>query len=74
MARVASLFPGQGAQYVGMARELCAAVPRARELFDEASRLLGYDLLDVCSNGPAERLNATAVSQPAIYVAPRLAT
>src|SRR3954464_10244305 len=69
MARVALLFPGQGAQYVGMGRELCAAVPRARQLFDEAAAVLGYDLLDVCVNGPAERLNATVVSQPAIFVA-----
>src|SRR5262249_43768647 len=38
-------------------------------LFDEAADLLGYDLLDVCSNGPAERLNSTAISQPAIFVA-----
>jgi [acyl-carrier-protein] S-malonyltransferase len=69
MARVAFLFPGQGAQYVGMGRALCAALPAARALFDEASGLLGYDLLEVCADGPAERLNATAVSQPAIFVA-----
>jgi [acyl-carrier-protein] S-malonyltransferase len=69
MARVAFLFPGQGAQTVGMARDLCAALPQARELFTEASELLGYDLLDVCVHGPAERLNSTAVSQPALFVA-----
>lgn len=69
MARVAFLFPGQGAQSVGMARELCASLPQARQLFTEASALLGYDLLDVCSNGPAERLNSTVVSQPALFVA-----
>jgi [acyl-carrier-protein] S-malonyltransferase len=69
MARVAFLFPGQGAQYVGMGRDLCAALPAAGRLFAEASGVLGYDLLDVCANGPAERLNATAVCQPAIYVA-----
>lgn len=69
MARVAFLFPGQGAQTVGMARELCASLPQARQLFTEASERLGYDLLDVCVNGPAERLNATAVSQPALFVA-----
>ncbi len=69
MARVAFLFPGQGAQYVGMGRDVSAALPAARRLFDEASALLGYDLLGTCATGPAERLNATAVSQPAIYVA-----
>src|SRR4051812_8819040 len=69
MARAAFLFPGQGAQYVGMGRDLCATLPAARRIFDEASALLGYDLLGVCSNGPKERLDSTVVSQPAIYVA-----
>jgi [acyl-carrier-protein] S-malonyltransferase len=69
MARVAFLFPGQGAQSVGMARDLCAALPQARQLFTQASEQLGYDLLDVCVNGPAERLNSTVVSQPALFVA-----
>jgi len=68
MARFAFLFPGQGAQSVGMARDLCAALPQARQLFTEASAQLGYDLLDVCINGPAERLNSTVVSQPALFV------
>lgn len=67
--KIAFLFPGQGAQTVGMAGGLCAALPAARQLFTEASEILGYDLLDVCVNGPAERLNSTVVSQPAIFVA-----
>ncbi len=69
MSRTALLFPGQGAQTVGMAGPLCASLPAARALFDRASTLLGYDLLDRCVNGPAERLDATDVSQPAIFVA-----
>jgi len=69
MPRVAFLFPGQGAQSVGMAASLCETLPAARHLFDRATVLLGYDLLNVCTNGPADRLNSTAVSQPAIYVA-----
>src|SRR5215210_4619043 len=69
MPRTAFLFPGQGAQSVGMAGPLCASLPAAQALFDEASAALGYDLLDLCVNGPAERLNATDVSQPAIFVA-----
>ncbi len=52
-----------------MAGALCESLPAARDLFDRASAALGYDLLDVCTNGPAERLNATDVSQPAIFVA-----
>src|SRR3954464_13509105 len=69
MARTAFLFPGQGAQYVGMAVGLCDALPAARQLFTEASAILGYDLLEVCAKGPKERLDSTVVSQPAIYVA-----
>ncbi len=65
----AFLFPGQGSQYVGMAQNLCATLPAARRLFDEAAAVLGYDLLALCTAGPAERLNATDVSQPAIFVA-----
>ena len=68
-AKKAFFFPGQGAQTVGMAKELCDECPEAKALFDKASDILGYDLLDVCVNGPAERLNSTEVSQPAIYVA-----
>lgn len=69
MPRTAFLFPGQGAQAVGMAGPLCQARPAAHALFQEASATLGYDLLDVCVNGPADRLSATDVSQPAIFVA-----
>jgi [acyl-carrier-protein] S-malonyltransferase len=64
----AFLFPGQGAQAVGMGRQLAETLPAAKQLFDQATEVLGYDLLGVCTNGPAERLNSTVVSQPAIYV------
>jgi len=67
--KTAFLFPGQGAQTVGMATALCESLPTAKLLFDRASAILGYDLLDICKSGPAERLNATDVSQPAIFVA-----
>src|SRR5262245_55759080 len=69
MPKTAFLFPGQGAQTVGMAKDLCAALPAAQRLFDDAAGILGYNLLEVCTNGPAEKLNSTAVSQPAIFVA-----
>src|SRR6267142_3751374 len=69
MPRTAFLFPGQGAQVVGMAGALSQSFPAAKALFDWSASILGYDLLAVCVNGPAERLNATDVSQPAIFVA-----
>src|SRR5262249_62407133 len=62
------LFPGQGAQTVGMGRQLCETLPSARHLFDEAADVLGYDLAAVCATGPAEKLNSTIVSQPALFV------
>lgn len=64
----ALVFPGQGAQSVGMAGEWCDAHPAAAALFTRAREILGYDLLEICRNGPAEKLNTTAVSQPAILV------
>jgi [acyl-carrier-protein] S-malonyltransferase len=63
---IALLFPGQGAQAVGMGRELAQAIPAAREAFEEANDALGYDLADICWNGPEDRLTATDVCQPAI--------
>ena len=69
MARVAFLFPGQGAQFVGMGRDLYETLPAARALFDRANEVLGFDLKQVCFEGPEQALEATDVSQPAIYVA-----
>ena len=69
MSNVAFLFPGQGAQAVGMARDLVANVPAAKAMFDQASEVLGYDLAELCISGPAESLNTTDHSQPAIFVA-----
>jgi [acyl-carrier-protein] S-malonyltransferase len=69
MARVGFLFPGQGAQAVGMGRELDQELPAAKALFDRANELLGIDLRALCFEGPAEALEATDVSQPAIFVA-----
>lgn len=68
MSKIAFLFPGQGAQTFGMCRELYNELPAAKQLFDQASEILGYDLADVCFNGPEDRLNSTVVSQPALYV------
>lgn len=64
----AIVFPGQGAQSVGMAGEWCDESPAARLCFDRAAEILGYDLLAICRAGPTEKLGATAISQPAILV------
>ena len=62
------LFPGQGSQYVGMCKQLLH-FRGVTELFEIARRVLGFDLLDVCLNGPAELLNRTDICQPAVVVA-----
>jgi [acyl-carrier-protein] S-malonyltransferase len=69
MPKIAFLFPGQGAQFVGMGRELDQELPAARALFDKAGDILGFDLKRLCVEGPADALESTDVSQPAIYVA-----
>ena len=68
MSSIGLLFPGQGAQYVGMGRALAEGHPAAAALFERAADVLGYDLLDLCCHGPAERLDSTVYSQPAIFV------
>ncbi|MDR3637410.1 MAG: ACP S-malonyltransferase [Isosphaeraceae bacterium] len=69
MAKTAFLFPGQGAQAVGMGRTLEHELPAVRALFDRANEILGIDLRMLCFEGPAEALEATDMSQPAIFVA-----
>jgi [acyl-carrier-protein] S-malonyltransferase len=66
--RTAFLFPGQGAQIVGMGAALAANLPAARHLFDRAAEILGYDLLKLCVEGPEDKLNSTVYSQPALFV------
>lgn len=66
--KVGFMFPGQGAQAVGMAVGLCNEIPAAKALFDKASVILGYDLLAKCRDGPKEELDSTVISQPAIFV------
>ncbi|MCH2113739.1 MAG: ACP S-malonyltransferase [Pirellulales bacterium] len=68
MPKTAFLFPGQGAQTVGMGADLAASLPQAQALYDRAADILGYDLLGVCKDGPAEKLNSTVYSQPALFV------
>jgi [acyl-carrier-protein] S-malonyltransferase len=68
MAKVAVVFAGQGAQAVGMGKALCERHAPARALFDRATQVLGFDLAQVCFEGPADRLNRTDVCQPALLV------
>jgi [acyl-carrier-protein] S-malonyltransferase len=66
---LAFVFPGQGSQSVGMLAKLAEGSATVRATFDEASNVLGYDLWQLCANGPAEDLNATERTQPAMLVA-----
>lgn len=68
MSRIAFLFPGQGAQSVGMGRRLAELLPSVRRLYDQAGEILGYDLAKLCFEGPAEELDSTVCSQPALFV------
>ncbi len=68
MSKIAFLFPGQGAQKVGMGQALVESTPAARALYDRAGEVLGYDLAKLCFSGPAEDLDSTVHSQPALFV------
>jgi [acyl-carrier-protein] S-malonyltransferase len=69
MTQFAFVFPGQGSQTVGMLTELAATYPLVEETFREASDALGYDLWQLVSQGPAEELNKTWQTQPALLAA-----
>jgi [acyl-carrier-protein] S-malonyltransferase len=68
MSKTALFFPGQGAQHVGMGKKLVKQYARSRELYERASEILGYDLAQICFEGPAEELDSTVISQPALFV------
>lgn len=68
MSKTAILFPGQGAQAVGMGKDFAGHDPAARALFDRASSVLGYDLAALCFEGPIEKLTVSAHAQPGIFV------
>jgi len=64
--KVAFIFPGQGSQYVGMGKSLASRFATAREVFDTADRQLGFSLTQLCFEGPAEELQRTENTQPAM--------
>jgi [acyl-carrier-protein] S-malonyltransferase len=66
---LAFVFPGQGSQTVGMLAELASLNSIVKATFAEASEVLGYDLWQLVSEGPAEKLNATRQTQPAMLAA-----
>ncbi|HEY1663470.1 MAG TPA: ACP S-malonyltransferase [Verrucomicrobiae bacterium] len=68
MSKTALLFAGQGAQAVGMGKDLAAQFPVAREWFDRANTALGYDLASICFEGPEAELTKTENAQPGIFL------
>src|SRR2546430_16891568 len=68
MSGTALLFAGQGAQTVGVGKDLADKFPTARALFDRANAALGYDLAGICFKGPEPELTKTENAQPGIYL------
>ena len=65
---IAFLFPGQASQYVGMGKDLYEKSDIAKELFDNACDILGYDIKKICFEGPEDALKQTKITQPAIFI------
>ena len=68
MSKTALLFAGQGAQAVGMGKDLAEKFPSAKAWFDRANAALGYDLASICFNGPEPELTKTENAQPGIFL------
>src|SRR5271170_5602911 len=68
MSKTALLFAGQGAQVVGMGKDLTEKFPSAKAWFDHANAALGYNLAEICFNGPEAELTKTENAQPGIFL------
>ena len=68
MSKTAYVFPGQGAQFVGMGKELYESHPLAKELFEKANEILGFRITDIMFDGTDEELKQTKVTQPAVFL------
>ncbi|MDC0175719.1 ACP S-malonyltransferase [Planctomycetaceae bacterium] len=68
MSEIGFLFPGQGAQHLGMGQRLSQECAAAADLYSRAADVLGYDLAAKCTDGPQQELDSTVISQPAIFV------
>ena len=64
----AFVFPGQGAQFTGMGKDLYESNPKAKELFDKANQILGFEITKIMFEGTAEELKQTKVTQPAVFL------
>jgi [acyl-carrier-protein] S-malonyltransferase len=64
----AYIFPGQGAQFVGMGKDIYDANPTAKKLFDRANEILGFNITDIMFSGTADELKQTKVTQPAVFI------
>ena len=63
-----AVFPGQGAQFSGMGKDLYDRYPKAKEMFDEANEILGFSITDIMFSGTEEALKMTKVTQPAVFL------
>ena len=68
MGKTALLFAGQGAQVVGLGKDLAEKIDACRDLFSRANEILGYDLTKICFEGPESELTKTEHAQPGIYL------